>query len=194
MATLEQRMPMPLRWLRGTISVINGTAMAASALGILAALGLIGWSVLMRYALNRPVPWVDEVVGFLLVAIVTLAAADVLRKGQHIGVDILVGALRGHARRLAALWSALMATAAALVWIVNGWEVAMFNRMLGIVTEGHLEWPVYGLMLFLPLGGALMLLTALEAVWLTVLGHALPDQDHAHDSASQSGHAAGDDQ
>jgi TRAP-type C4-dicarboxylate transport system permease small subunit len=180
METLEKREPQLLRWLRPTISVINGAAMAVSALGILAALGLIGWSVLMRYALNQPVPWVDEVVGFLLVAIVTLAAADVLRKGQHIGVDILVGALRGRAHRLATLWSALMATAAALIWVVNGWEVAMFNRMLGIVTEGHLEWPVYWLMLFLPLGGALMLLTALEAVLLTALGYALPDQGHGH--------------
>ena len=83
-----------------------------------------------------------------------------VEEGQHIGVDILVGALRGGALRLATLWSSLMATAAALIWVVNGWEVAMFNRMLGIVTEGHLEWPVYWLMLFLPLGGVLMLLTA----------------------------------
>lgn len=178
MATKEMNDPGPLRVLRRTVDVINGVAMAISAAGILLALGLIGWSVLMRYALNQPVPWVDQAVGFLLVAIVTLAAADALRKGQHIGVDILIGALRGKARQAAALWSALTALATALIWMVNGWETAMFNQMLGIVTEGHLEWPAYWLMLFIPLGGVLMFLTALEALLRTLWGCPLPVESH----------------
>lgn len=170
--------PGPLRALRRVVDAINGVAMTISAAGILLALGLIGWSVLMRYVLNQPVPWVDEVVGFLLVAIVTLAAADVLRKGQHIGVDILIGALRGKARQIAAVWSALTALGTALIWMGNGWETAMFNKMLGVVTEGHLEWPAYWLMLFVPLCGALMFLTALEAVLRTAWGCPLPTESH----------------
>uniref|UniRef100_UPI00404824E9 TRAP transporter small permease subunit n=1 Tax=Limnohabitans sp. TaxID=1907725 RepID=UPI00404824E9 len=123
--------------------------------------------------------WVDEVVGFLLVVIVTLAAADVLRRGEHIGVDIFTSQLGPRGRRWAQAWATLAALATALVLIVNGWETAMFSRMLGIVTEGHLELPAFWLILFLPLGGLLMLLTALEA--LLRLGSGAPSlAHHAH--------------
>lgn len=40
----------------------------------------------------------------------------------------------------------------------------MFSRMLGVVTEGYLELPLYWLMLFVPLMGLLLLLTAVETL------------------------------
>lgn len=162
--------------------IVNGIAIGLSGAAILVALALIGWSVVMRYALDRPSPWVDEVVGFLLVGIVMLAAADVLRRGEHIGVDVLTDRLRGRARPWAAAWSALATLAAALVLVVNGWQSAMFSRSLGILTEGHLELPVFWLMLLLPVGGLLMLLTAVEALVRLAVGaqslaepHRLPE-------------------
>jgi TRAP-type C4-dicarboxylate transport system permease small subunit len=156
--------PAALRALGAAVRALNTAAMAVSAAGILVALALIGWSVVMRYAFNRPPVWVDEVVGFLLVGIVMLAAADVLRRGEHIAVDVFTLQLRGRARLWAQAWGSLAALAAALVLVINGWQSAMFSRMLGIVTEGHLELPVFWLMLLLPLGGLLMALTAIEAL------------------------------
>ncbi len=156
--------PRLVQFLGRCISVVNAAAMAVSAASTLISLVLIGWSVAMRYLFNRPPVWVDEVVGFMLVGIVMLAAADVLRRGEHIGVDLFTANLRGRARLWAQAWSSLSVLAVALILIVNGWQTAMFSRMLGIVSEGHLELPVYLLMLLLPLGGLLMLLTAVEAL------------------------------
>lgn len=174
--------PAAVRALAAAVRVVNAVAIGLAGAGILVALALIGWSVVMRYALNRPPLWVDEVVGFLLVGIVMLAAADVLRRGEHIGVDVLTGQLRGRARLWAGAWSALATLAAALVLVVNGWQSAMFSRSLGILTEGHLELPVFWLMLLLPVGGLLMLLTAVEALVRLAVGapslaepHRLPE-------------------
>ena len=152
------------RLLGRCIRVVNGVAMAVSAAGVLMSLALIAWSVAMRYLFNRPPVWVDEVVGFMLVGIVMLAAADVLRRGEHIGVDLFTANLGARARLWVQAWSSLSVLAVALILIINGWQTAMFSRMLGIVTEGHLELPVYLLMLLLPVGGLLMLLTAIEAL------------------------------
>ncbi len=152
-----------IRWL-------NGAAMAVSAAGVLVSLALIGWSVVMRYVFNRPPIWVDEVVGFMLVAIVMLAAAEVLRNGEHIGVDLLTTHLGPRGRLWAQAWASLSVLVVALIFIINGWQTAMFSRLLGIVTEGHLELPVYLLMLLLPLGGLLLLLTAIEALVRLVTG------------------------
>jgi len=139
-------------------------ALALSALGVLVSLALIAWAVAMRYAFNRPPVWVDDAVGFLLVAIVMLAAAQVLRRGEHIGVDLLVSRLGPRARRWAEAWSALATLAVALILVVNGWRTAMFTKSLGIVAEGQIEVPVFWLQLLLPLGGLMMALVALEAL------------------------------
>lgn len=139
-------------------------AAALSALGVLVSLALIAWSVVMRYAFNRAPVWVDDVVGFMLVGIVMLAAAQVLRRGEHIGVDLLTSRLPPRAQRWAEAGSALAALAVSLVFLVNGWRTAMFSRQLGIVAEGRIEIPVFWLQLLLPLGGLLLALAALEAL------------------------------
>ena len=146
------------------LGALSQAATAASALGVLVSLALIAWAVAMRYGFNRPPAWVDDAVGFLLVLIVMLAAAQVLRRGEHIGVDLLTSRLGPRARRWADAWVALAALAASLVFVVNGWSTAMLSRQLGIVAEGNVEIPVYWVQLALPLGGLMMALAALEAL------------------------------
>ena len=146
------------------IGALNAAAVALSAAGVLASLALIAWAVVMRYGFNRAPVWTDEVVGFLLVGIVMLAAAQSLRRGEHIGVDLLTSKLSPRGQRWAQAWSSLSVVVVSLILIVNGVQTAMFSRKLGILTEGNLEIPVYWLQLLLPVGGAIMLLVALEAL------------------------------
>jgi TRAP-type C4-dicarboxylate transport system permease small subunit len=161
------------------LGALTRAATAASAAGVLVSLALIAWAVVMRYAFNRPPAWVDDAVGFLLVGVVMLAAAQVLRRGEHIGVDLLTSRLSPAARRWADAWAALAVLAAALVLVVNGWSTAMFSRSLGIVAEGNVEIPVYWMQLFLPLGGAMMALVALES--LARLAGGAPPAEAPHD-------------
>jgi TRAP-type C4-dicarboxylate transport system permease small subunit len=146
------------------IGALNAAAVALSAAGVLVSLALIAWAVVMRYVFNRAPVWADEVVGFLLVGIVMLAAAQSLRRGEHIGVDLLTSKLGARGRRWAQAWSSLSVVVVSLILVVNGVQTAMFSRKLGILTEGHLEIPVYWLQLLLPVGGAMMLLVALETL------------------------------
>ena len=146
------------------LGALTQAAVAAAAAGVLASLALIAWAVAMRYVFNRPPAWVDDAVGFVLVGVVMLAAAQVLRRGEHIGVDLLTSRLSPRARVWAEAWSALAVLAAALVLLVNGWSTALFSRSLGIVAEGNVEIPVFWVQLCLPLGGAMMALVALESL------------------------------
>jgi len=159
-----------LRALGRVVAALAAAAMALASLSLLVSLGLIGWSVVMRYGFNAAPTWVDDVVGFLLVAIVMLAAAPTLRRGEHIGVDVLVVRLSPTGRRWAAAWAALATAAIAGVLIVNGWGTAMLARSLGLLTEGSVEWPTWLLMLLMPIGGVLLLLAASEAFWRALSG------------------------
>lgn len=162
----QQHAPEPaaLRVLGRVIVLVNKAMLGVSALGVLVSLALIGWSVVMRYVFGRPPVWVDEVVGFMLVGIVMLAAAQCLRRGEHIGVDLLTARLSPRGKAWAQAWASLSVVVVSVILIVNGWQSAMFARKLGILTEGNLEIPVFWLQLFLPLGGVMMLLVALEAL------------------------------
>jgi TRAP-type C4-dicarboxylate transport system permease small subunit len=159
-----------LRWLSRVVDALARLAQAIAAAGLLLSVALIGWAVIMRYAFNAAPVWVDEVVGFLLVAIVLLGAAQTFRRGEHIGVDLLVGRLGRRSRRWADAWAAVATLAITGVLIINGWQTAMLARMLGLLTEGHLEWPTWLLMLLMPVGGALLLLAAVEALWRALAG------------------------
>ncbi len=63
--------------------------------------------------------------------------------------------------------------------IVNGWGTASLARQLGLVTEGSLEWPTWWLMLLMPVGGTLLLLAAVEALWRAAVS-APPVEAKAH--------------
>lgn len=159
-----------LRAFSAVVRLLAGTGMALAATGLLVSLCLIGWAVVMRYLFNAAPVWVDEVVGFLLVAIVMLAAARTLRQGEHICVDLLVERLKPQSRRWTQAWAALAVAVVACVLIINGWGTAQLARLLGLVTEGNLEWPTWLLMLLMPVGGALLLLATIEVFWRAVAG------------------------
>lgn len=180
--------PAALRVLGRVTRWLLALAIGTSAAAVLVSLLLIGWSVVMRYAFNRAPVWVDDLVGFLLVAIVMLAAAQVLRRGEHIGVDVFTERLGPRGARWAQAWALAAALVVALILVVNGWQTALQSRQFGVVTEGRLEWPVWLLMLLLPAGGALMALVAVEALWRLALGlppvatpltHGMPSDDVA---------------
>src|SRR5438046_9794462 len=76
--------------------------LALAAIALLTSLALIVYSVAMRYFVNQPQAWIDEAVGYLLVASVMLAAAAALRDGEHICVDLITEQLSAQRHRLIA--------------------------------------------------------------------------------------------
>ena len=145
-------------------------SMALAALALIASLGMVVHSVAMRYVFNVPQTWVDDLVGFLLVAIVLLGAGDVMRRGEHIGVDLFTSRLGAKGQRVAAIWALLAVLVTAVMFVIEGWETVRFSKMLGIVSQGHLEVPIYIVQLAVPIGGALFGLAALAALLRTALG------------------------
>lgn len=140
-------------------------AQAMAAVLVLIDLVLIGAAVVLRYVFSSPIVWGDEIVALSLTAIVMLTAPEVLRRNGHIGVDILTSMLPRSVAPWFNIWSCVAVLSMAGLLIMNGWRTAMLSRMIGRVTEGHLELPVWMLQLFLPLGGVLLAAVTLELIW-----------------------------
>jgi C4-dicarboxylate transporter DctQ subunit len=89
-----------MRALERLVRALARVGVALAAASLLVSMALIGYSVVMRYFLNQPIAWVDELAGYLLVGSVMLAAADALLGEEHISVDILVERLSARGRHV----------------------------------------------------------------------------------------------
>ncbi len=160
----EIKLPAFCRIFSAAVAGLFTVAMAFSAVCVLVALALIGYSVVVRYFVGAPSLWIDEVVGFLVVGIVMFGAACALREGRHIGVDLVTELMSPRWQRWAQIWSMAVVLVLSIFLIVNGWQTAMFSKSIGMVTQGYLELPMYQLQLLIPLGGFLLALAAIDSL------------------------------
>lgn len=168
--TVERSPSRGLRAYLRAVRILVDLCLAVAALLILVDLSVVGLGVVMRYLFNSPFQWTDEVVSLSLTAVSMLAAPKVLLDNGHIGVDILTGTLRGKAGAAIRIWSGLAVLCVSALLILNGWKTAMLSKLIGLVTEGNLELPVWMLQLLLPLGGVLLALVAIGQIWWALGG------------------------
>lgn len=140
--------------------LLSDIGIAISGLAMLVSLVLVIYGVVLRYALNRPQSWLDELVGYLLVATVMLGAADALRQREHIAIDIITGRLDHKKRFWVAVLALLCVAATAFLFIYEGWGAVAFSKMVDMRSTGHLDMPIWTMQLLIPVGGALLLLNA----------------------------------
>ncbi len=130
----------------------------------------VGYSVALRYLFNQPQVWADELVGLLMVSLVMLGVADALRRGEHIEVDLLTERLGPRGRRLAKLWGLAASALVAGVILGGGLEMVIFSADVGLIADGYLEVPMWIPQIAVPLGGGLLLLTALSRLVAELAG------------------------
>ncbi|MCQ0986966.1 TRAP transporter small permease [Jiella marina] len=87
----------------GVIRTIDGLARILEIGGVVALAFMavtVTYDALMRYAFAAPTSWSLEINSFLVVYLALMCAADVERRGEHIGITLLPDALRPTARRI----------------------------------------------------------------------------------------------
>jgi len=144
-------------------------ARAAGVAGLLAGFAtlaivlLISYDVGMRYFLNEPQVFVDELASFLELLVVFGGAAYTFRAGGHVRVDLLTGHLAPAARaRLRLVTLALgIAFLGVVIWVTTHSAITAFNY--GRVSAVML-YPLWLPMLLIPAGLALMALVMVAAL------------------------------
>lgn len=171
-----------LRLAETAVSWLTRGALALSGLLLLGILGVIAYSVLWRYLLNAPQPWVDEVAGWLLVAAIMLAMPEVQRRNDHIGIDWLHERLKGRpAGRAVLALGTLAVLVSSAVLVREGVTMVAFTQMLGILSNQIPDVPLWAVQALVPLGfGLVALVAALQLACLSagVLPNAMREQLH----------------
>jgi TRAP-type C4-dicarboxylate transport system permease small subunit len=147
---------------------VSDLAARLATIAMLASLLVVVFGICARYFADRPQSWADELVGYLLVAIVMFAATDALRENEHIAIDILTSKLKPVGKRIVALLGLLTVGLFAALLISKGWEMVSFSKMVGLNSNQDLGAPLWVVQSLIPLGGILLLLSA-ATLFLRVL-------------------------
>jgi TRAP-type transport system small permease protein len=126
-----------------------------TGLGILAITLLVSMDVLMRFFLNEPQLFVDDLSSFLLVAVVFLGTGPTFYKGGHIRVDLMTSRLNRRAQ------SRLRVVTLSIGIIILG--IIIYETSLSTLAaldtgrvSAVMAWPLWPAMLFIPAGLLLM--------------------------------------
>ena len=140
---------------------ISKFAAAIGAGVVLLMMLVVAYSVINRYILNTPITWTDELSGYLVVALVMLGAADALRRGDHISVDLITARLSNLGQRRVKIWSYITVLIFSSALLISSKQTIEYSIDFGILSEGYLEVPMWIPQSFLILGGLLVFLVTL---------------------------------
>ena len=143
-------------------------AAAVGASVVVLMMLVVAYSVVNRYILNTPITWTDELSGYLVVALVMLGAADALRRGDHISVDLITSRLNKRGKRLVEIWGYIVVLIFSSVLLMSSERTIDYSLNFEIVSEGYLEVPMWIPQSFLILGGSLVFLVALVKLIIAV--------------------------
>ena len=150
-----------VRGIEVVVSFLTRGALALAGAMLVAILAMIVYSVIWRYFLNAPQPWVDEAAGWVLVASIMLSLPEVQRRNDHIGIDFLHQKLRGRrAARIVLAAGVLTVLASSLLLVREGLAMVEFSQMLGVLSNQIPDLRLWAVQAFVPLGFALMALVA----------------------------------
>lgn len=131
---------------------------------LLARLSLtMGWELLVE-----PSRWTEELAGFQLAWVALLGAAWALRRGEHIGLDLLYQRFGAASRRrIDVVVAAAVAAFSLLVLGYGGLQLVLMTHELQQQTPA-LGWPMAAVYSVVPATGLLLTLFSLDSM-LTAL-------------------------
>ena len=136
--------------------VSSGAAFIAG-LGVLAITAMVTFDVLMRYFLDRPQLFVDELASFILVGVIFWGTARTFQKGGHIQIDLLTNRLRPKLQRIFRILTLAMGI---FFLITVTWETVA-SSIIAFEQErvsAVMIYPLWIPMLLIPIGLVIMML------------------------------------
>ena len=146
------------RWYGHLLDVL----MLVAALLVLVMTLMIGGDVLLRNLGAGGISWSNEVSEYILYLVTLLSAPWLLRKGQHIRVDILLRAVPKRTAYAMEWLGDAAGLACALYFVVYGWRVAAASHGAGAISLKTLVLQEWWMLAVMP---AAFLLVAVEFVF-----------------------------
>jgi len=123
--------------------------------------------VVFRYVLSHPLPWSEELARYLMVWVACLAASEAYARGNHVGVTLIVNAVRPRQRKMMILIIHLAVCVLMGVVVYQGFKLSfMVGDQLSPAMELSMTWPY----LSVPVGAVLIFIQAAALIFKQAAG------------------------
>ena len=141
----------------------------------LAALCMVGLLVIVLLSvvsrlLHFHVPGTDAYAGYLMAGAGFLALAHTLKRGEHIRVTLLLGALKGGARHGMEIWALTAASALALLSAFYSARLAWQSHLFNDISTGNDATPLWLPQLGMAVGTAILAIAFMDELLLELRG------------------------
>ena len=144
-------------------------------------LAMVLLSIVSRQ-LHFHVPGTDAYAGYLMAASGFLALAHTLKRGEHIRVTVLLGLLRGAARRGIEIWALAAASALALLSAFYSSRLVWQSHTFNDISTGNDATPLWLPQLSMAIGTAILAIAFIDELVLELRGqradHGAADAAH----------------
>ena len=138
--------------------LLDALAMLA-ALILLAAVVIVTADIVLRNVLGRGIIWANEVSEYALYLMTLLTAPWLLRRGQHVRLDIILTLVPPRIAWLMEVLGDVLGFAVCVTMIGYGLDMTFDSARLGAITIKNLVFPEWWLLALLP---AAFVLLAIE--------------------------------
>jgi TRAP-type C4-dicarboxylate transport system permease small subunit len=129
--------------------VLNALA-AIAALTLLAMVALVSADIVLRNLTRTGFPFANEVSEYALYVITLLTAPWLLRRGQHVRIDLVLSFVPARAAWLTEAAADVIGFAVCLVMMRYGIKMTIDSALLGAITIKNLVFPEWWLLWPLP--------------------------------------------
>ena len=143
--------------LAGADRIIGWLTEPAVALLVLAEVGILFSGIVARYLLESPLVWTDELASMLFLWLAMLGAVVALRRNEHMRMTAVIGMVGPGTR---AFLDAFALVAALAFLLLIGWPAFEFARDEAMISTPAMDISNAWRAAALPVGSALMILTA----------------------------------
>ena len=164
---------LPPSALRRTLNGLYDGAAALAALCMVGVLGRVLASILSRQ-LHVTVPGTDSYAGVLLAAAGFLALAHTLKRGEHIRVTLLIGALSPRWKRAFEIWALLAAAALAVLFAAYSCKLAWQSYAFHDISTGNDATPLWIPQLSMAAGTVTLAIAFIDELVLEIIGARVP--------------------
>lgn len=158
--------------MRKLLDTLYDSAAALAALFLVGLLGMVLLSIFGRQ-MNFHVPGTDAYAGYLMAASGFLALAHTLKRGEHIRVTLLLGALRGGWKKGMELWALGFATALSGMFAFYSCRLAWQSRSFHDISTGSDATPLWIPQIGMAAGAVILAIAFLDELVLEARGKRL---------------------
>jgi TRAP-type C4-dicarboxylate transport system permease small subunit len=158
-----------------------------TGLCVLAMTLMVSYDVLMRYFLDDPQLFVDDLTSFLLVAVIFLGAGPVFYKGGHIRIDLVTSRLKTKTQTRMRVITLSIGIALLGIVIYETMVSTMGAFQTGRVSA-VMNYPLWMGMIFIPLGLILMIFFMVVELVKAMKGKAAKDREDRNDISMEISH------